>query len=437
VSNDSTLSTARRKRSRGSIAIGPGAPVEDAPTAKPPASAATPMPRRPSVGFSLTGLIYCGMLLFMGLAAINSQVSLLFGVFGLMIGILLVSGIVSRLVLARLRVHRVMPEYASVGEGVAIQYEFINGKRFWPSLSVFASELEGSEAFTRQPQAYMLHAAAGMTAMVSVEITPKRRGLHRLNAYQLCTSFPFGFIRRAICKNEYETILVYPPIGSVSPRLLTMLRSAERSGANMKPRLGGSDEFFGVKEYRSGENPRLIHWKRTARAGELIVKEMSQISPPKLLVLVDTYVASNDPAEALAVEKSIAMAATLANHAVESGMSVGLCAWSDGWKIMPAQRGKRHCRDILATLAALPPNQTANLELLNQQSIGLLQSGVTPVLFTPRKFVLGRSEQARGGMIVVPAESDQAKLWFNFPKNIDFANCVPLEGKPVEKESGK
>ena len=40
-------------------------------------------------------------MMFMGLAAMNTQANLLFGVFGLMIGILLVSGIFSRTVLRK------------------------------------------------------------------------------------------------------------------------------------------------------------------------------------------------------------------------------------------------------------------------------------------------------------------------------------------------
>jgi hypothetical protein len=47
---------------------------------------ATVMHRKPSLDFSITGLVYCSMMMFMGLAAMNSQASLLFGVFGLMIG---------------------------------------------------------------------------------------------------------------------------------------------------------------------------------------------------------------------------------------------------------------------------------------------------------------------------------------------------------------
>ena len=62
------------------------------------------------------------MMMFMGLAAINSQANLLFGVFGLMIGILLVSGFVSRLMLSLLKSHRTLPERAEVGLPVVITY---------------------------------------------------------------------------------------------------------------------------------------------------------------------------------------------------------------------------------------------------------------------------------------------------------------------------
>src|SRR3954451_3154248 len=97
-------------------------------------SSLTPVRRKPSLDFSLTGLVFCSMMMFMGLAAINSQANLLFGVFGLMIGVLLVSGTISKLVLRRLSVQRVLPETAVVGRPATLSYEFGNSKRFWPSL---------------------------------------------------------------------------------------------------------------------------------------------------------------------------------------------------------------------------------------------------------------------------------------------------------------
>src|SRR3954453_1995186 len=87
-------------------------------------SGTTPLRRKPSLDFSVTGLVFCSMMMFMGLAAINSQANLLFGVFGLMIGVLLVSGVISKRVLKKLAVHRILPESAVVGQPVVLTYEF-------------------------------------------------------------------------------------------------------------------------------------------------------------------------------------------------------------------------------------------------------------------------------------------------------------------------
>src|ERR671912_1985128 len=143
------------------------------PRRRPEIPASTVVRKKPSLDFSLTGLVYCSMMMFMGLAAINSQASLLFGVFGLMIGILLVSGVVSRKVLRRLNVRRSLPDHGTVGRPMTITYRFANDKRFWPSLSVTVAELDGAEGFTKQPQSYLLHAAAGTVASVPTEFLPK------------------------------------------------------------------------------------------------------------------------------------------------------------------------------------------------------------------------------------------------------------------------
>ena len=164
------------------------------------AASATLVRRKPSIDISFTFLVYFGMLAFMLLAAMNSQANLLFGVSGLMIGILLVSFTISRIVLKKLRVRRVIPDHGVVGAPMTLTYEFTNGKRYWPSLSVGLAELDGAEGFTTQPQAYMLHTAPGMMATVPVEFLPKRRGLHHFDRYQLSTSFPSGSAAKSMSK---------------------------------------------------------------------------------------------------------------------------------------------------------------------------------------------------------------------------------------------
>lgn len=382
---------------------------------------------RPGLDFSLTGLIYCCLMLFMGLAANNSQANLLFATFGLMIGILLISGVISRLVVRRLRVRRALPDHGVVGRTVRAVYEITNQKRFWPSLSVSISELDGVQGFTHQPQCYLLHVASGMTAEVASELVAKRRGLHEFDRFQLGSSFPFGFIKRAVTLRHKEHLVIYPPLARVDSRLLTLCRSADLSGPTMRPRSGGSDEFYGVKEFRRGDNPRWIYWRRSARTGVLVSKEMTQVSPPRLLILVDTRLSEPNLREAALVEKSIAMAASLAAMALDSDLSVGLFAWSNGWLGIPPLRGKTQRGEILSALGRLSSNTEHGIEALLENCHGLLKSGTTPVLFTPRDVQMGLQEEARGAMVIVSALSAESAAWFHFEPGIDFETSMPFD----------
>jgi len=386
--------------------------------------------QKPSLDFSLTGLVYCSMMMFMGLAAINSQANLLFGVFGLMVGILLISGVVSRKVMRRLEVRRVMPDHGSVGLPITFIYQITNAKKFWPSLSVTVAELDGTDGFTRQPQAYMLHAAPGATASVPVEVVPSRRGLHTLDRFQICSSFPFGFIKRAMTDARRDVLLAYPPLAQVDRKVLTLCRAAEKTGSSIRPRKGGSDEFYGVKEFRAGDNPRWIYWRRSARTaatGMLVAKEMTHVAPPRLMLLVDTFLpegAADVPGAvtAASIEQTIAMAASLATAALDQELTVGLLAWSDGWKTLEPRRGKRHRNDVLSILARLTVNRSHNAASLLQEARFKVHSGVTAVLFTP-----AAEPASRDRTLTLSPASPETAAWFRFDPAIDFAACAPVQ----------
>jgi uncharacterized protein (DUF58 family) len=387
--------------------------------------------RRASLHFSLTGGVYICMMLFMGVAAINSQANLLFGIFGLMIGVLLIGGVISRLVLKGLVVERDLPDHGCVGDTLTVPYKFTNRKRYWPSLSVVLAELDGAEAFSKQPHCFLLHVAAGMTAGVPMVLVPKRRGLHALSHYQLITSFPFGFVRRAVTRSTPNHFLIYPPLAEVSPKLLAMCRSADTSGEQSRPQPGGADEFYGVKEYRAGDNPRWIYWRRSASAGTLVSKEMTRAAPPKVLILVDSRALHPGIEGHADVERCIAMAASLAVAALDLGLSVGLCAWNRQWMRVAPSRGKRHTSELLALLAQLPLNPSQGLEQLLDFARPLLRGGVTPVLFSPDPSVEDSAEGGRGSIVAVPANSARAQSLFKFDPKIDFIAAMPADHLPA------
>jgi uncharacterized protein (DUF58 family) len=275
----------------------------------------------------------------------------------------------------------------------------------------------------------MLHAAAGATASVPTELLPKRRGVHGLDRYQVSTSFPFGFIKRAIERGQKDSILIFPPLAKVDRKLLQLCKSAEKTGAVMRPRQGGMDEFYGVKEYRRGENPRLIYWKRSARAGTLVSKEMTQVAPPRLVLIIDTFLKDEDPDTYAAVERTIAMTASLASQAIEEGLLVGLVCWSGQWVTMQPERGKRHRLDILASLARLPRNTEQKLSQVMDHARPLLESSTTGVVFTPNQVSMGL-DAARSSLVMVSPVSEKTRAWFRFNTNVDFHTCMPADQQP-------
>ena len=448
----------------------------------------TPVRRRPAFDLSLTGLVYALLMMFMGVAAVNTQASLLFGVFGLMIGILLVSVSISRVTLKKVRVVRQLPEAATVGEPVTITYDFHNLKVFWPTISLTLAELDGAEGFTRQPQAYLLHTASGASASVLVALMPKRRGVYALKRFQLSTSFPFGFIKRAVERTPsdviappvdapvdgpataaakppasprrrwgrdatahvVDTLVIYPPCGRVDPRVLAQCLPAETTGSTLRPRRGGADELYGLKEYQAGESPRMIHWRRSARTGVLVTREMTQVSPPRLLLLVDTCRADDTRASFARVEEAIAMAGSLVHAALEQGLSVGALAWAGraadaagavdgtaaddgGWHGIPPTRGKRQRRDLMTLLARLPANADHGPAELLDRCQDLMEPGATAVLFTTQTTDVAATDRLRGAVVSLVAGSAQGRNWFRFPDGTAFDRGLPADQEAAVK----
>ena len=393
---------------------------------------------RPGLDFSLVGLVYCSMMMFLGLAAINSQANLLFAVFGLMIGVLLVSGVISRLVLAGVRIDRRLPPVAQVGRPVRLRYSVSNRKRFWPTFSLTIAELDAGgtgSAFDRQPHAYVLHAASGMSAEVAADVVPMRRGWVELDRVQIATSFPFGFIKRAVIRRERDRLLVGPPRTALEPTALIQFLAAESTGLSQRPRQGGNDELVGVREYRPGDPPRDVHWRRSARTasagGGLLVREMRRSAPPRLLVLCDTYAPGDADAERLGrVEKNLAVAASLIAGASDRGLSVGLVLWQgDGFLEASPDRAKRHREELLQALAEAPRNDKAPLAQLTTVGQRLAKGDTSAVLVTAkadRLMQLGRGG-GTGTQRIVTTSPTLDRL-MRFPDTLDW----PAMATPVQ-----
>jgi uncharacterized protein (DUF58 family) len=102
------------------------------------------------------------------------------------------------------------------------------------------------------------------------------------------------------------------------------------SGAKAGPATGAGVEILRLREYRSGDPPRVIDWKATARAARLISREFAQDHRLQIVILVDAGRSSGLRAGSLdRFGHYVNVAARLAQHAAAQEDLVGLVIYAD------------------------------------------------------------------------------------------------------------
>jgi len=173
-------------------------------------------------------------------------------------------------------------------------------------------------------------------------IGPLRRGPVLAAGWKLTTSDPLGLFSNRSSSTDRELALVLPRFTSLNRRV--QVRELEASVA--APRTGSGTELFGVREYRPGDPLRRIHWRSSARHGELIVREFEPPGIQMLGIVCDPAPPSPDAADQIA-----RLAASEAWDCIRSGGRVVL--WAPG--VEPTHRSEeRNIWALLEWLARYP-----------------------------------------------------------------------------------
>jgi uncharacterized protein (DUF58 family) len=298
---------------------------------------------------TLAGLVFVAVALFVLLATINSQSNLLFFAWGLMLGSLLVSALIGAVMLRGVSAQRQTSDHAEAGQPTEVQYEITNSKHRWPCFALHLTEAFFHGRLDIVPEGYCLHVGPGQTARVVAYLQAPERGIVELQDLRFSCAFPFGFLRRAIHLLRPQRIVIYPRIGSVSRELALRCRQVATGGLNSTELRGGQDEFFGLRDYRPGDSVRSIHWRRTARTGEIKVREMTSDAPPRLMIVLNlrNWRAYTDGRSR--AERAIELAAALVCHGFQVDYSVGLCI--AGQQYQPPRSGREQRAALLEALA--------------------------------------------------------------------------------------
>jgi uncharacterized protein (DUF58 family) len=313
-------------------------------------------PRR--LSFTREGRIIVVLSVGVGFAAINTGNNLLYLLLGWLLSFIIASGILSELTLKRLVVDRRPPPKVFAGEPFLMEVVIKNEKPTRASYSIEIEDLVGTTPLDKR--CYFLKIPAAKSQRTSYRHTFVRRGLYTMTGYRVATKFPFALFRKSRDVEVPIDVLVYPARVAV-PRPVSR---SETRGETTSNRTGRRGEFFGLREHRSGDDRRDVHWRSSARSGRLLVREYEDEHARKVVIGVDNALpdavrdAVTDGAltpavetQVAAVERAISVAASLAAVYLESGWTVELCARDCH---VPGGQGRIHEARIARALALLP-----------------------------------------------------------------------------------
>lgn len=308
------------------------------------------------------GKVFVGVTLGVGFAAINTGNNLLYLVLGLLLSVIVLSGILSDLSLHGLEFNRTLPRRAFAGLPMLVEIEVKNNKRFVPSYSIEVEDrIEGRRIDKR---CYFLKVSARARQTAAYRRIPPVRGIERYVGLRVATRFPFGLIEKWREIDLVQEHLVYP-----SPERTTRPATSSTITGDAQPQQGhGHQEIDGVRELHEGEPVRDIDWKKSASAQKLIVRERRPEQSPKIrLELANRPPAAsqnhNGPPPsresfARRIELDIRRTAWIALDALRQGATVEILAHDGGTgtpRILRTLPSNNAADRVLAFLAKLPP----------------------------------------------------------------------------------
>jgi uncharacterized protein (DUF58 family) len=168
----------------------------------------------------------------------------------------------------------------------------------------------------------------------------------------------------------------------------------------------------------------------------LVSREMTHASPPRIVVVIDTFNPDASAKRASDIERSIAQGASLIDAAIEAGLAVGLTVRGEQWATIVPNRGKRHRRELLTILAKLPDGLSQRIDDAHTalaQASSVANALTTLVLMTGGAEARNAANARRGAGMMIGCRSPEANAWFAFDPDIDFDAAGPRDSSATDR----
>ena len=341
------------------------------------------------------GMIFMLILLTLAAGALIGRSNLLMLVFALMAGPFVLNGLIVSLMLKRVRVYRRLPKRAMAGQPMSVQIETQNRKRLLSSRLIAVHDHISNDREALDPGVLFVCIPPNQSRRGTYTARLMQRGVYNFGPIYIASRFPLGLGERGRTANVSDSVIVHPRIG----HLTLNWRQSFFQGTELVDRQRGragvfEDEFHRIREFRSGDNPRAIHWRTSARKNELMVREFEQNRDQNLCIMLDLF--SDKPLPAEQSELAISFVATVCCEHIRltRDSRIGLFVAGDKNYSIDGPSVRATMEIILDSLAKVAIADSDQFEELLKLSAAIRNTNSRPILITTRpEYVSSRIQE--------------------------------------------
>jgi uncharacterized protein (DUF58 family) len=214
---------------------------------------------------------------------------------------------------------QVTPTRVAAGDDAHVELGFRNRARHRSPVVAVRDPFDGGRhwaAFLVAPL------AGGETVRAWYQVPTTRRGVFEVGPLRLEITDPFGLVsgtRRGAAASPFT---VHPRVVPLLPPRLTKGTDQHADGLSVISHHGS--DFYAVRDYRTGDDLRRVHWPSTARHDELMIRQEETSSQGRLTVAVDLRCSAWDEEGDEGLETALSAAASVSNAALAEGFLVRL-----------------------------------------------------------------------------------------------------------------
>ena len=228
----------------------------------------------------------------------------------------------------------------------------------------------------RAPQFVVDRLPGGRSATLHYRVHGGRRGRYRLGPLRLRLVDPFGLVLRSVVGADTAPLVVVPRVVPLGPGGPGGGHGAGGSGAHRSFAVHGEDDVS-TRPYRQGDDLRKVHWRATARTGELMVRLEERPWRVQATLLLDTRARAHLVARPTSADRRAVPAGPDAPPSdslewlVEAAASIGteliargatLRVVTEGAELAGAEHGAGlGSEELLDRLAGVAPSRLAGL----------------------------------------------------------------------------